>query len=64
MHVTYEKHMNMSPRRVSKISANFYLPRYLTEQDRTLLENSAMACPVHKSIHPDIVVETNFLYEL
>lgn len=46
-----------SPRRVSKIQVQFYCPRRFTKEIEEQLENSAKSCPVHYSLHPDIIQE-------
>lgn len=51
------KTMSADPRRVSRIDLAFLLPERLHSLDKksiTILKNTALACPVAKSIHPDI----------
>ena len=53
------KTMAADPRRVSRIDLAFLLPDRLHSLDKksiTILKNTALACPVAKSIHPDIEV--------
>lgn len=53
------KTMSADPRRVSRIDLAFLLPDRLHSLDKksiTILKNTALACPVAKSIHPDIDV--------
>lgn len=56
------KFMKPDPRRVSKIKIDFDFPSSLNLDDKQkkILENAALTCPVAKSIHPDIEVETYF----
>jgi putative redox protein len=50
------KHMLSEPRRVGKIEVliTAKTTTELTEKDKTILERSAHACPVAKSLHPDV----------
>lgn len=60
--LSVHKFMKPDPRRVSKIKIDFDFPspRNLDDKQKKILENAALTCPVAKSIHPDIEVETNF----
>jgi putative redox protein len=62
--ISITKIMADSPRRVSKIVAEVQIHTdvQLEEKQRTLLENSARACPVAKSLHPDIEQDIRFIY--
>lgn len=42
------------PRRISKIEVAFTIPLPPDFPMRKTLENAALACPVHHSLHPDI----------
>ena len=58
--VRVEKEMTTTlPRRVAKLSVTFVLPD-ATDVQRRKLENAAHTCPVHHSLHPDVVVDTVF----
>jgi putative redox protein len=48
------------PRRIGKMTVEFNIPTRLTEVQRQKLHNAAMACPVHKSLHPDVEVAVTF----
>ncbi len=52
------KFMASDPRRVSEIGVNIQFPQglNLSEKDKTILERTAVTCPVQMSIHPDIQV--------
>ena len=55
-----EKHMVTAPvRRIGKLVVEFEMPE-LPESARTPLERAAHACPVHKSLHPDVEVDLRF----
>jgi putative redox protein len=59
VHVT--KEMSASPpRRIAKLTVEFDIPVPTTEVQRTKLQNAAMTCPVHKSLHPDVQVDVKF----
>lgn len=57
------KEMAANPRRVAKVSADFYLSANLDERSRAVLEAAAHTCPVAKSLSADLVQEFRFHYE-
>lgn len=48
------KFMAAEPRRISGIKIVFSLKSDADEKARTILERTALTCPVHQSLHPDI----------
>jgi putative redox protein len=57
------KIMKSDPRRVAGIELTYYIPeqfKNLDEKNKTILINTAMNCPVYKSIHPDIEVKVDW----
>lgn len=59
---TIEKIMAADPRRISEIVVNLYMkgqPEF-SEKERTLLERTALTCPVYLSLHPDIKKTVTF----
>lgn len=57
------KIMESNPRRISEIQVTLKFPaNNFSEKEKTILENAALACPVAKSIHPDIKQEVNFVW--
>jgi putative redox protein len=52
--VKIEKHMQASPRRIARLPVEVTVPGKFTPEQKKLLETTAHACPVHKSLHPDI----------
>lgn len=64
MTMRVEKHMSAEPRRVGNIPLEVHLPKALSEDDRGKVERAGRACPVHKSLHPDVQAEISFIYDL
>ena len=59
--VRVEKHMVTEPeRRIGRLVVDFEMPAGLPEDSRKILERTAHTCPVHRSLHPDVEVETRF----
>jgi putative redox protein len=56
------KVMAASPRRISEIIIRIEMPNHIAEEHRKLLEAAAKACPVAKSLHPDLVQTIGFVY--
>lgn len=50
------KHMNADPRRIGKLEVVITVPLPADHPDRKLLEQTALACPVKQSLHPDIEI--------
>jgi len=48
------KIMAADPRRISEIHVTFAMNLAADEKTKTILERTAMTCPVHFSLHPDI----------
>lgn len=56
-----EKSMVADPkRRIGELVVRLNLPGGVSEKDRKKLERAALTCPVHKSLHPDIVAPISF----
>jgi len=64
MHMRVEKHMSSDPRRVGDLPLVVHLPKMLDDTIRQKLERAGLACPVHKSLHPDIKMPVSFVYDL
>ncbi|HEY9713794.1 MAG TPA: OsmC family protein [Chroococcales cyanobacterium] len=55
------KHMVTAPiRRIGKLEVEFTITAPTSEVQRQKLENAALTCPVHKSLHPDIEIPIKF----
>ncbi len=62
MNGSLKKEMTSNPRRVKSITIWLVVSGQFSEKEKTLLYNSAINCPVAKSLHPDIdqVVHLDF----
>ena len=60
--VDVKKYMASDPRRISKIDAVVTLPKTLglDEKDKTILQRTGDNCPVIKSLHPDVIINTTY----
>jgi uncharacterized OsmC-like protein len=55
------KIMDANPRRVVEIVVEMTFPKNgFSEKDKQLLENTALTCPVAKSLHPDLTQKVIF----
>ncbi|WP_442786949.1 OsmC family protein [Flavobacterium suncheonense] len=54
------KIMGTDPRRIVEIHVNFEMNLKTDEKNRTILERTALTCPVYFSLHPDIKKEITF----
>ena len=54
------KSMQAEPRRISGIKVVFTMNSDADEKAKTILERIALTCPVHQSLHPDIVKDVTF----
>ena len=57
-----KKIMGSDPRRISEISIDMNMNKNIEEKDRKRLERSALTCPVHRSLHPDLEKKIRFIY--
>jgi len=58
-----EKEMTQQPpRRIASLRTVVTLPIPSDHPQRAALENAAHACPVHRSLHPDIDAPIEFVY--
>lgn len=63
MKVSVEKHMSAdSPRRIVGLPITIEIPLPEDHADRKLLEATALGCPVHHSVHPDIDKPVTFVW--
>ncbi len=57
------KIMAAEPRRISEIHVAFNMNLAADEKTKTILERTAMTCPVFYSLHPDIMKEISFVWK-
>ena len=58
--IEIEKHMQENPRRIARLSGTVTLPGGITALQREKLLACMKACPVSRSLHPDIKLEFEF----
>lgn len=57
------KVMAENPRRVSELYLDMFFPsNNYSQKEKDLMEHTALACPVAKSLHPDIKQKVRFHY--
>jgi putative redox protein len=50
-----EKEMTSAPpRRIARLTVKIHVPHEVSAENREKLERAAHACPVHRSLHPDV----------
>jgi putative redox protein len=60
---TVEKEMTAAlPRRIQRLVVKIHVPNAPSPADREKLQRAADACPVHKSLHPDVQVPIEFTW--
>ena len=57
-----KKIMGTNPRTISDVVINIKMSKDLALKDRKRLEKAALACPVHKSLHPEMKKDITFTY--
>ena len=57
-----KKEMSSNPRRIIEIIVDINMGKNIDKKDRKRLEKAALACPVHKSLHPDMAKKIQFHY--
>jgi putative redox protein len=61
--VMVQKEMVVAPmRRIGKLAVKIAIPAKLTDEQKQKLEQAALTCPVHKSLHPDVRTPVEFLW--
>jgi uncharacterized OsmC-like protein len=59
----FKEMINEPFRRVGKISFEIIFPRQLNEKDFAIMKEVVKTCPVTRSLHPDIELEYEFIFE-
>jgi putative redox protein len=63
MTVETEKAMTAAPpRRIASLKTRITIPLPADHEDRPALEQAALTCPVHKSLHPEIDAAVEFVW--
>ncbi|MDB5200898.1 MAG: OsmC family protein [Ferruginibacter sp.] len=59
------KHMLADPRRIGKIELTLHMPSALKleQKDRELFQKIGDNCPVIKSLHPDLEIVANYIWQ-
>jgi putative redox protein len=61
MRVKVVKEMVAQPtRRIGQLTTHIVIPHQFTPEQRQKLERAAHACPVHKSLHPEVKLPITF----
>ena len=60
---TVKKIMGSNPRKIDEVVIDISMSNHLNENDRKRLERAALSCPVHKSLHPDLIKTISFSYK-
>lgn len=54
-HIRVRKEMSQNaPRRIAYLQVDYFLPLAADHPQRKFLEATALGCPIHHSLHPDI----------
>ncbi len=56
------KEMQASPRQIAKLPVVIDMPKGISATDRKRLEAAAHACPVHRSLSPEVQAPISFNY--
>lgn len=58
-----KKIMVIQPRKIGRVELRIQMPENLkSHPHRILIEQAGLQCPVALSIHPDVVVDVDFIY--
>lgn len=60
-HVTKEM-TTEGPRKIKRLAVTITLPKNYSDKEKQLLENGALSCPVHRSLHPEVEAPVKFVY--
>lgn len=60
---TVEKEMTAAlPRRIERLTVKIHVPGNVSAENRQKLEQAALGCPVHRSLHPDVQIPLVFTW--
>ena len=58
-----EKEMTATPpRKIKRLTVRIHVPHSPSQAVKEKLERAAQACPVHKSLHPDVEIPIEFTW--
>lgn len=64
MTVSVTKHMDAEKKRIGRIEVVFTMPgKSCSDEQKAALEHVAHTCPVHMSLHPDIIKDVRFIWQ-
>ena len=63
MTVQVKKEMARDPRRISRLTTEVHIPLRADHPQRGLLEQTALGCPVHRSLAKEMERPTEFFWE-
>jgi putative redox protein len=63
MTVQVRKEMASDPRRISRLTTEVHIPLPVDHPQRALLEQTALGCPVHRSLPAEMDRPTEFFWE-
>ena len=63
MTVQVKKEMARDPRRISRLTTEVHIPLRADHPQRGLLEQTALGCPVHRSLAAEMERPTEFFWE-
>lgn len=60
---TVEKEMTAAlPRKIQRLTVKIHVPGHVSAANRQKLEQAALGCPVHRSLHPDVQIPLEFTW--
>jgi putative redox protein len=64
LRIYVEKHMSEDmPRRISKLAVAIHMPMAENDKHKELMINAALSCPVHQSLHPNIEIPIQWVWQ-
>jgi putative redox protein len=63
-HFEVHKIMASNPRRISELQLKIHLSKQISPTDQRRLLQIAENCPVQKSLHPDLKIKLQLIYDL
>lgn len=51
-----------APRRIQSLTVKIHVPNAPSAENQQKIERAALACPVHKALHPDVHVPIEFTW--